>query len=183
MASGFISDFLPHNLLGRLFPRYTAPETGRTVRYHLRNIYILPTAAGWGLLIVVLLILVAAINFQNSLVYAASFWLGSLMVLNILYTFRNLAGLKLELVGAEACFAGQNCQITLRAGSARPKESISVGWKNSDQALFSLRESPSTEIELSYPAPRRGRLRVCLLYTSDAADECVNVELGGGGGG
>ena len=160
MASSFISDFLPHGIAGRLFPRHTAPDRGRSIRYHLRNVYILPTASGWGLLMMVLLTLVAAINFQNSLVYAVSFWLASLLVINILYTFRNLAGLRLELVGTESCFAGQNCQVSLRASSERPKESIDRGWKTADRVLFSLQESPSSELELSYPAPRRGRLSV-----------------------
>lgn len=112
------------------------------------------------MLAIALLTLLAAINFQNSLVYAVSFWLGSLLVINILYTFRNLAGLKLELVGAESCFAGQNCRVTLRAGSEHRKESIYVGWKDGDRVLFSLQESLSTEIELSYPAEERGPLSV-----------------------
>ena len=160
MAFSFISDFLPQHLIRLLFPRFSTPAPTRTVGYHLRNIYILPTAAGWGLLLVVMLTLVAAINFQNSLVYALSFWLASMLVINILYTFRNLSGLTLELIGAESCFAGQNCRVSLRASAERPKESIHVGWKGVDRVLFSLLESMSTEIELTYPAPERGRLEV-----------------------
>ncbi|MCP4010904.1 MAG: DUF58 domain-containing protein, partial [Proteobacteria bacterium] len=77
----------------------------KSIRFHLRNIYIMPTIAGMGLMGVVVLTLVAAINFQNSLIYMVCFWLGSLLVINILYTFRNLSGLELELMGSEPCFA------------------------------------------------------------------------------
>ena len=77
-----------------------------------------------GLMGVVVLTLVAAINFQNSLIYMVCFWLGSLLVINILYTFRNLSGLELELMGADPCFAGQNSLVTLRVASDRPRESI-----------------------------------------------------------
>lgn len=130
----------------------------KTIRFHLRNIYIVPTVAGMGLLGIVLLTLIAAINFQNSLIYMVCFWLGSLLVINILYTFRNLSGLELEMMGAEPCFAGQNSLVSLRVSSDRPRESIYVGWKGIDLALFGLHESLSTDIAVSYPAPTRGRL-------------------------
>ncbi len=131
----------------------------KSIRFHLRNIYIMPTIAGMGLMGVVVLTLVAAINFQNSLIYMVCFWLGSLLVINILYTFRNLSGLELELMGAEPCFAGQNSLVTLRAASDRPRESIYVGWKGVDLALFGFQESLSAELSVSYPAPSRGRLQ------------------------
>lgn len=112
-----------------------------------------------GLLLIALITLIAAINFQNSLIYVVSFWLGSLLVINILYTFRNLSGLKLELRGAEPCFAGQNSLVTLRASSATRKEAIYVGWKGLDLALFTLGDPQTVDIEISYPAPDRGVLR------------------------
>lgn len=163
MASSFIPDFFPANIVKRFFPRYAHVKPLKSIRFHLRNIYIVPTAAGMGLLGVVLITLLAAINFQNSLVYMVCFWLGSLLVINILYTFRNLSGLELELMGAEPCFAGQNSLITLRASSDRPKESIYVGWKGIDLALFGLQDSLSTDVEVSYPAPNRGRIHPARL--------------------
>lgn len=158
MASSFITDLIPHKILRRLFPGYRLAPAVRSQRYHLRNTYIMPTRAGMGLLLVVLLILLAAINFQNSLVYVVCFWLGSLLVINILYTFRNLHGLKIELMGAEPCFAGQNSLVTLRASSIRPSESIYIGWEGVDLALFALPGGHSREVVLSYPALKRGRL-------------------------
>jgi uncharacterized protein (DUF58 family) len=158
MASSFISDFFPQNVLKRFFPGRAQITPVNSIRFHLRNIYIVPTAAGLGLVGVVLITLIAAINFQNSLVYMVCFWLGSLLVINILYTFRNLSGLRLEAMGAEPCFAGQNILLELRASSGRPRESIYVGWKGIDLVLFDLQEALSKDISVTYPAPRRGRL-------------------------
>ena len=75
-----------------------------------------------------------------------------------MYTFRNLAGLKLELNGVESCHAGENILVRLRASSGRPKELIYVGWKGIDLALFDLQEPFSLDIAVTYPAPERGRL-------------------------
>lgn len=150
MASGFMSDF---------FPRRSPPERVGSIDFHLRNIYIVPTLAGLGLLGVVLVTLIAAINFQNSLIYIVCFWLGSLLIINILYTFRNLSGLRVELMGAEPCFAGQTTLVTLRVSSQRPRESIYIGWKGVDLALVGLSQRALTaDARVSYPAPRRGRL-------------------------
>jgi uncharacterized protein (DUF58 family) len=159
VASSFISDFFPENVLKRYFPRHSRSAPVKSIKFHLRNIYIVPTVAGMGLLGVVLITLIAAINFQNSLIYVVCFWLGSLLVINILYTFRNLSGLKLELMGAEPCFAGENCLVTLRATSDRPKESIYAGWKGIDLALIGLQESLTVDAAVSYPAPTRGWLK------------------------
>jgi len=159
VASSFIPDFFPQNVLKRFFPWHAKVVPLKSIRFHIRNIYIMPTIAGMGLMGVVVLTLVAAINFQNSLIYMVCFWLGSLLVINILYTFRNLSGLELELMGADPCFAGQNSLVTLRAASDRPRESIYVGWKGVDLALFGLQESLSAELSVSYPAPNRGRLQ------------------------
>jgi len=159
VASSFISDFFPASILKRYFPAHAGARAVKSVGFHLRNIYIVPTVAGLGLLGVVLISLIAAINFQNSLIYMVSFWLGSLLVINILYTFRNLSGLQLELMGAEPCFAGQNCLVTLRATSLSPCDSIYIGWKGVDLCLFGLQATNTLDLEVSYPAPERGRLK------------------------
>jgi uncharacterized protein (DUF58 family) len=159
VASSFISDIFPENVLKRFFPRHLRTAPVKSIKFHLRNIYIVPTVAGMGLTGVVLITLIAAINFQNSLIYVVCFWLGSLLVINILYTFRNLSGLKLELMGVEPCFAGENCLVTLRATSDRSKESIYAGWKGIDLALIGLQEPLTVDTAVSYPAPVRGRLK------------------------
>jgi uncharacterized protein (DUF58 family) len=159
VASSFLSDFLPRSIVKRYFPRHVAAAPTRIARFHLKNIYIVPTLAGLGLLGIVLLTLIAAINFQNSMIYMVCFWLASLLVINILYTFRNLSGLRLELLGTEPCFAGQNCLVRLSANSEQSKSAIFVGWKAHDLALVDLGNADACEVNISYPAPRRGFLR------------------------
>lgn len=167
--SSFVSDILPEHLVKRLFPNHQGVVASKIARFHLRNIYVVPTQAGFGLIGIILLTLVAAINFQNSLIYIVSFWLASLLVINVLYSYRNLSGLQLELLGFEPCFAGQQCLVSLRASGKGDKESIYVGWKQFDLAMLDLvwtderlSDAGSTatlEVQVAYPAPDRGRLQ------------------------
>lgn len=159
MASSFLSDFFPKRFVRRFFPRHIAAPPARMAHFHLRNIYIVPTLSGLGLLGVMLLALIAAINFQNSMIYMVCFWLGSLLVINILYTFRNLSGLRIALQGVDPCFAGQNCRVRLLASSHHRKEAIYTGWKAHDLAEIELTHAQSCEVTVSYPAPTRGYLK------------------------
>src|SRR5699024_2538312 len=63
------------------------------VRLNHRRIFIMPTRAGMGLLLLLLIMLIGAINYQNSLIYAVVFLLGSLFWVGLHHTYRNLAGL------------------------------------------------------------------------------------------
>ena len=58
-----------------------------------KNIFILPTAAGvvYGLLLLIMLI--TGINYQNSLIYLLTFLLGAVFVGAMHQTHRNLSGL------------------------------------------------------------------------------------------
>ncbi len=159
VRSSFISDFVPEHLVKRFFPGQQAAAPAQSARFHLRNIYVVPTRAGFGLICIILLTLVAAINFQNSMIYIISFWLASLLVINVFYSYRNLSGLQLDLLGPAPCFAGQQCLISLRASAQSAKESIYVGWKEVDLALLDLNTASSAELKVAYPAPRRGRLQ------------------------
>ena len=62
-------------------------------------------------------VIIGAINYQNSLVYGVAFMLGSLFLVTILYTFRNLSGLTIEWVGAGVGFgAGDGVGLGVGAG-------------------------------------------------------------------
>ena len=57
-----------------------------------KNIFIFPTRTGFVFAGLLVLLILGAINYQASLVYAMAFLLGSLFLVTILYTFRNLSG-------------------------------------------------------------------------------------------
>jgi len=72
-----------------------------------RRVFILPTRFGVLYGIFLLLILLAAINYSNSLGHILCFLLASMGQLAIHYTYRNIAKIELLSVHSEPCFMGQ----------------------------------------------------------------------------
>ncbi len=138
--------------------KHRLPQT-REVTLRQRQIFIVPTQLALGMLLLTLLLFILGINFQNSLVYAVCFWLLALLVLNILHTYRNLAGLTLKVIGIEPCFAGENALLTLELSceADKKKYAVQLGWPEHDLSEVNLAESNHLRVQLAYPTQRRGR--------------------------
>lgn len=117
----------------------------------------MPTRTGLAFLGALLLMMLAAINYQNSLAYAMTFLLGSLFLVSILHTWRNLAGLVLHAGGASAAFVGEQARLKVRLESrARSYQAVAVGWPASGMRLLDVPAAGSLEVELDLPATTRG---------------------------
>ncbi len=150
-------------VLGRRFASWLDRRIppGAKIKLSQANIFIFPTRAGFvfgGLLIVLIL---GAINYQNSLVYGVAFSLGSLFIVTILYTFRNLSGLSLELAESDFGFVGEDLQFNVRV--ERPKghgrEGIQIGWPEGFKQWVEIFETEATIVRLYVKAEQRGWLR------------------------
>jgi len=78
------------------------------------NVFILPTGAGLAYAGLLALLLLTAINYQNSLVYVVTFLLAMLFFLSIVQTYRAVAGLRLTLVQAGEGFTGSSAELVIR---------------------------------------------------------------------
>lgn len=125
-----------------------------------RNVFIFPTRQGLGLAVVVGMLIIGAINYQNSLIYLLAFLLGGMFIGCILATFRNLAGLRLVAGRAHGCHAGEHAQfeVRLEAVDGRAHYGVLVGWADEERLALDLGLAPLT-VSLGVSAPRRGRLR------------------------
>jgi len=124
-----------------------------------RQIYIMPDQSGAAFAVVLLLILLAAINYQNSMAYALVFLLGSVFVVAILHTFRNLSGLRVSAAGTPAVFAGEHARYVVRLESQRREhQAIAVGWTPSDLQSVDIAAHTALEVELNLPTHSRGWL-------------------------
>lgn len=149
-------------LLPRLRDRWLLQRIppGPSVRLDQGRIFIMPTAIGLAYLVAMLLMLLAAINYQNSLAYALTFLLGSVFVVTILHTWRNLAGLVLQAGGAEAVFLGEHARLRVRLESpTRTYQAVALGWPKSGLQVIDVPPGGTCEVELSLPTERRGWLR------------------------
>jgi uncharacterized protein (DUF58 family) len=152
-------------LSGRLKPywqRWLARRipAAASVRLNQRRIFIIPSLVGGAFILALVLMLLAAINYQNSLAYGLTFMLAAVFVVAILHTYRNLAGLILKAGSAPAVFVGEHASFRVRLeSSARAHQAVSLGWPPAELQTLDVAAQGLSECQLSLPALRRGWLR------------------------
>ena len=131
------------------------------VRLDHRSIFIFPSRAGGIFLAMLVVLLLAAINYQNSMRYSFTFLLGAVFAVSILHSYRNLAGLSVQLESAEGCFPGEVAQFRVRLNQdkGRSSEALELRWKQQGEGDFVPRvDEEGLQVSLGYPARKRGLL-------------------------
>jgi uncharacterized protein (DUF58 family) len=142
-----------------------------------RNVYILPTRAGWMLAMTLLVLLVASINYQLNLGYLLTFMLAGAAVVGMHVTHGNLRGITMNLIAGRAdsmpgsgsfhsIFAGSIAQIEVRLSHGRKSQRPSIGLALLDDAHaphWAWADVPaqgSSTVNVAFKAQRRGLHRV-----------------------
>jgi len=111
-----------------------------------RNVYILPTGAGWLFAVLLLTLLLASINYQLNLGYLLTFVLAGIGLSSMHSTHANLRGLQLQAQAGEPVFAGEVASLRLTL-TAPPPAAGRRGWPGRRAARprhgIGLRLSPS----------------------------------------
>ncbi len=123
-----------------------------------KNVFIFPTRTGFAFGGLIVLLILGAINYQASLVYGVAFLLGSVFLVTILYTFRNLSGLRLTLAGTRPGFVGEDLEISIRVErpEGRAREGVQLSWPEGILQWAELSEQATDHVRLYVPAPHRG---------------------------
>jgi uncharacterized protein (DUF58 family) len=98
---------------GQWMLRRTAHDRGE-VFLSQRRVYILPTGAGAGFGVLLLVLLIGSINYSLGLGFALTFTALSCAIVDMLFTYRNLAHLRLRPAGSQEVFAGEEAQFELQ---------------------------------------------------------------------
>ncbi len=146
--------------IARLEPRDTQALTQR-------NVYILPTRAGWAFCATLVVMLLAAINYQLNLGYALTFLLGGAALASMHQTHANLRGLTLQLKSPQPVFAGEPATIEIvltSPGGARPGVGLGVlAQQRRDMAWVDVPGHGSVPAHLRFVPSSRGRHRLPTL--------------------
>ena len=125
-----------------------------------KNIFIFPTRIGFTYLALLLVLLIAAINYENSLIFGLTFWLGSIFFVTIFYTFKNLSNICFELQKTGTGFVDEDIEFLIKV--IRPekskREGIQLGWPNQVMQWAELYDEPSTTSYCFVKAKKRGVL-------------------------
>lgn len=122
-----------------------------------RALYILPTREGFyygGMLMVMLL---AAVNYANGLAYALTFMLAAVGVVATLHTHRNLSGLRLSAGPAPPVFAGESAIFTIFLHNDRDlwRSAVDVAAGNETRRVH-IAPQDTAAVEVAVPARQRG---------------------------
>jgi uncharacterized protein (DUF58 family) len=126
-----------------------------------RNLYILPTRAGWSLGGVFIVLLLASINEQLNLGYALSFTLGGAALAAMHQTHGNLQGISLGLLALRSVHAGEVIRVGVRLSHTHPKRGrLGLQLRAGEHPPVDAELLPRSEaqIELDVPASTRGWL-------------------------
>jgi uncharacterized protein (DUF58 family) len=79
-----------------------------------RRVFILPSSHGYLFMVVLVVMLAGSVNYSLSLGFVLTFLLGSLAINGIIYTYRNLANLRVSPMRTQPVFAGENALFPVR---------------------------------------------------------------------
>lgn len=130
----------------------------REVTLDQRRIFIFPSRAGLGFICVLLVMLVASINFENNLSYALTFLLATLFIVAVLHTYANLSGLTIRALRAQPAFPGQQSEFHLMIERSKQREhyGLFLKWPHSSEALVNLVDEDSVKVQLHMAVDKRG---------------------------
>lgn len=125
-----------------------------------RNIFILPTGAGVVFGVLLLIMLITGINYQNSLIYLLTFLLGAILVAAMHQTHRNLASLRLTLVHAGEGFSGEPIPFRFRAVAGN-HDAVAISLSVDDQQIGQqhIPAGQTGDVVLSLTSGGRGYFR------------------------
>jgi len=133
------------------------PETGVIVLVQ-RRVFILPTQQGLVFAVGVLVMIIGSINYTLGLGFVLAFLLTALGVNGMIYTFRNLANLRVARGRAQPVFAGNDAQFSVHIENSGIASRHAIGLtKDRKSATFvDLPANTVTAAVIGIPAQRRG---------------------------
>ena len=131
-----------------------------------RNVYILPTRAGWMLGLTLMVLLVASINYQLNLGYLLTFLLAGCALVAMHVSHGTLRGLTMNLVAPDAVFAGTKATFTVHLQNTRrrPRYAIELSISGLDRWVgVNVPGQASASVQLAWQPGQRGLHRLPLL--------------------
>ncbi|MBP9953590.1 MAG: DUF58 domain-containing protein [Ottowia sp.] len=131
-----------------------------------RNVYILPTRAGWMLASTLIVLLIGSINYQLNLGYLLTFLLAGSAAAGMVVCHNTLRGLRLHLLPPQPLFAGGLATLDVKLVNTRrtPRHAIALALLDTDH--WSWADVPAqgeATVQVSFKPARRGLHRVPTL--------------------
>lgn len=136
-----------------------------------RRIYILPTKAGIAAAALLFAMLIAGMNYGNSVGLFLCFTVTGVALVSMHECHRALAGLKLLSAQADNAFAGQTGELRLHFENSdtRLRDALTLKCAPCEEIAFRLEPGELKTVNLQFQAGKRGRQRIDRLRLSTTA--------------
>lgn len=123
-----------------------------------RRVYILPTRAGVAFAFLLMLMLVAGLNYANSVALMMTFLLGGFGLIAMHLTHRNLTGLTLRSVAVANGFAGEHAHLSLTLENSADSARLGIECEGGDIecVVADVASAATARAELLVPLEHRG---------------------------
>jgi uncharacterized protein (DUF58 family) len=141
------------------------------LRLQARRLYILPTRAGYSAGLLLFVMLVAGLNYTNSLALLLTFVLAGFVLVGMHECQRTLQGLELTHVHVADCYAGRTGLLELRLanGARTPRRALTVRAAPEPATHFDLAAGAQLTVQLAHRCAWRGRHRIGRLELTSTA--------------
>jgi uncharacterized protein (DUF58 family) len=137
------------------------PAVDGGIVLHNRRLYILPTRFGYLYVCMLIVLLLAAINYSNSMAFALTFLLTAIGIVSLWQTHRNLLGLKILLKAPEAVYLGEKLSLEFELHNPMQNDRYAVGIQYAEfaPAYCRIDAGGRASVGLELPTLRRGQYR------------------------
>ncbi|MGH8456407.1 MAG: DUF58 domain-containing protein, partial [Stenotrophobium sp.] len=135
-----------------------------------RRVYIVPTRFGYGFAVMLLVMLLGAMNYSNSMAFALAFLLAGLGLVCMHHTHGNLVNIALHVGKSVPVFAGEiaHLEVRLENPAQQARYAIGLSWPKHDAEAVSgdLPAQSFGSLRLAQPAVKRGWLPAGIFSVS-----------------
>ncbi len=137
------------------------PSTRNAIVLHNRRLYILPTRFGYLFAVMLLLLFLAAINYQNSMAFMLTFMLASLAIISLWHTHKNLLGISINPLTPRPVFCGESCELKLEISHLNRSRRYAIGiqYDQLPPVYVKLEPEGSSTAVIKLPTHRRGQFK------------------------
>jgi len=118
-----------------------------------------PTRYGWLFVVVLLGMLMGSINYNNNLGFIFTFLLGSMMLISLVHSYRNIQGIRLDEIQTRPVFEAQEAIFEIKLClSVRQRVALRFSLDGNQGAIVNILPDAVGRVLIAVPAKKRGRL-------------------------
>ncbi len=135
------------------------PDDPEHIVLDRKRIYIVPSRLGFIFAGVLLIMILASINYQTNLGFLLTFLLASMVMVVMLHTFRNLRHLHIQTLRAKDVFMGENIFFPVLVSSRGNQHFYSLAIESpcGKTPVFNLQPGQKSQQTISCPTKKRGK--------------------------